>query len=397
MISASSMVEENITIILRRIQFFDDLTTEELELVAGLVKRQTYDKDDIVFKQGDPAEAFYVIESGRIEIIMETFEKPEVIASLGRSGDFFGEIALIEDNQRLATVKAVIPASLLIIFRSDFTELVSCYPSIQERVTRALTHNMRQSDSHFVEAIIQKNKQLADALTNLKAAQDELLRKERLSMVGRLASGIIHDLKKPMTCISGYAQLLKVSNIKEEKRVLYADKITQEIQRLVNMINEILQFSRGEQQITLTKVDIKTWIREEEEYFCQGFSNASINFKKNLKYDGSIYIDVDKFKSVFYNITANATAAMPHGGTFTLKTSLDKDKVRFDFIDDGIGMGDEASERVFDDFFSQSKDGTGLGMAIVKRIIEAHQGTISVQSELGIGTEFTIHLPLENK
>ena len=71
--------------------------------------------------------------------------------------------------------------------------------------------------------------------------------------------------------------------------------------------------------------------------------------------------------------------------------------VRLDFVDDGVGMGEEALHRVIDDFFSQTRGGTGLGMAIVKRIIEAHGGTISAQSELGKGTRFTIHLPLESK
>lgn len=388
--------EEKILNILRRITLFDSLDLEELEHLCHLVSIKKAGIDEVIFKQGDPPDALYIIESGKVEIILEIGEKSEEIATLGRSGDFFGEMALIEDTPRSATVRALTDVQLLMITQSDFTELIAHYPSIQKEVARVLSHNLRQSDTRFAESILEKSRQLAKALEELKAAQEELLRKERLSMVGRLASGIIHDLKKPLTCISGYSQLLGSAALNENRRQQYCQKITSEVQRLVEMINEILDFSRGEQQIARKRVSIKTWLKDINRILRQDLEGSGIELKTSKKAAGYVNIDLDKFERVFYNITANALTAMPKGGIFQFICQKQGQRVRMDFRDNGIGMTEEVKRRVFEEFFSQHKTGTGLGMAIAKSIVEAHEGTIEVQSELGKGTCFTIWLPLES-
>jgi signal transduction histidine kinase len=163
------------------------------------------------------------------------------------------------------------------------------------------------------------------------------------------------------------------------------------------MVNEILQFARGEQRIIRSKVNMTEWLDDVVELMHRDFEESRVTFNKSLKYDGEIYVDYEKFKSVFFNIAANALTAMPEGGTFTFKSSQKAKQVRLDFIDTGVGMGDEAKAHVFEEFFSQAKDGTGLGMAIVKRIVEAHEGTISLESELGKGTKFSILLPTDRE
>ncbi len=395
MVTTHITTEEKIFNLLRRIPLFDGLDIEELEHLSHLVSIEPVKAGEIIFHQGDPPDAFYIIESGRIEIVLEMQDKSEVIATLGRSGDFFGEMALIEDSPRSATVKAITDVKLFTITQPDFSDLIAQYPSIQLEVARTLSHNLRHSDSRFAETILEKNRRLAKALLDLKEAQAELLRKERLSLVGKLASGIIHDLKKPLTCVSGYAQLLGGQSLSEKRRQQYSCKITCEVKRLVDMINEILEFARGEQQIIRTKVALKKWLEDVAEMLHQDFEGSGVKFSKTFRFDGKISVDIEKFKSVFYNIAANALVAMPQGGTFSFTCTKEDGKVRMDFVDSGIGMTEEVKQRVFEEFFTQHKEGTGLGMAITKRIIEAHGGTIEVQSELGKGTCFTIYLPLE--
>jgi len=264
MVVDSLKVEEIAQKLLRRIHFFDGLNIEELEHLSTLVSKRVALPGEVIFRQGDAPDAFYIIESGEIEIVLEASEdESETIATLSRAGDFFGEMALIDDQPRSATVKARTETKLLVISKSDFSDLIRDYPSIHLEVSRALSHNLRHSDSRFAETIMQKNRQLAEALSNLREAHEELLRRERLSLLGRLASGIIHDLKKPLTCISGYAQLLNSPSLAEEKRQQYAGKITSEVQRLVDMVNEILKFGRSEQKIVRTRVKIKQWLKED--------------------------------------------------------------------------------------------------------------------------------------
>jgi signal transduction histidine kinase len=387
--------QETVLLLLRRIHFFDGLKFEELERISNLITILAVEPGEIIFRSGDPAEAFYIIEHGRVEIVRELVTGEEVIATLGRSGDFFGEMALFEDRPRSATVRARTKCELLVLARPDFEELIRQHPSVHMEVTRSLSHNLRRSDTRFVEKLLEKNKQLAQALADLKAAQEELLKKERHSLVGRLMSGIIHDLKKPLTCISGYAQLLARKSLEDEKRQRYSQSILQEVQRLVDMTNDILNFAKGDYEISRRPIPFDAWLQEVMEFIRQDLQNSGIRCEEDIQYHGTISLDPDKFKTVFFNIAANAANAMPNGGVFKVTCKKSRGEIRMIFTDTGAGMTEEVQRRIFDDFFSHRKEGSGLGMAIVKRIVEAHQGTIQVDSVLGKGSTFEIKLPLE--
>ncbi len=395
MITDLATNQEAVLLLLRRIHFFDGLKFEALERLSSMVSLLSVEAGETIFRTGDPPTAFYVIEHGKVDILRETDRGSELLATLGRSGDFFGEMALIEDRPRSATVRAQTRAELLVISRPQFEELLRDHPPIHLEVTRALSHNLRRSDTLFVEKLLEKNRQLVKALADLQEAQDQLLQRERLSLVGRLASGIIHDLKKPLTCISGYAQLLARPTITPEKREHHANTIVREVQRLVDMINEILNFAKGEQEIRRRQINLGEWIEEVAEFLHRDFAGSGVTFHKSVQYQGTLLLDPDKFKNVIYNIADNALLAMPEGGTFSFACRRQAGAVVMEFTDTGIGMAPEVKRRVFEDFFSQRKDGTGLGMAIAKRIVEAHGGTIEVESELGQGAAFTVRLPVE--
>ncbi len=387
--------QETIVLLLRRIHFFDGLKYEELERLARLVSILKVNAGEIIFRRNDPPEAFYIIEHGRVEILRETLVGTEVIAALGRSGDFFGEMALIESRPRSSTVRAETSVELLVIARPDFETLMHDYPSIHFEVTKALSHNLRRSDTQFVDIILEKNRQLTQALSDLKNAQEELIKQERLSLVGRLAAGIIHDLKKPLTCISGYAQLLARDKLPSQKRQNFSDTITREVQRLVTMANEIRNFAQGDHEVQRRQVDFRTWFSEIEQVLTPEFESSSVSFVRHLHYQGSVWIDPERFKTVIYHLSARALSALSPGGKFTLTCQQDHERFRLECADTGAGMEAEVQSRIFEDFFSPRQDGAGLGMAIVKRIVEAHQGTIAVKSELNKGTTFIIQLPLE--
>jgi signal transduction histidine kinase len=386
---------DTVLLLLRRIHFFDGLKFEELERLSARVSLIAVEPGEILFRAGDAPEAFYIIEHGRVEIVRQTERGEEILATLGRSGDFFGEMALLEDRPRSSTVRAREATELLVISRSNFEELIREYPSMHLEVTKALSFNLRRSDSYFVEKILEKNAQLEQALADLKEAQEQLLQKERLSLVGSLAAGIIHDLKKPLTCISGYAQLLARDSLAPQKREQYSSGITREVMRLVEMTGEIQQFARGDMEIQRRKLKLEDWIGEAAATMHDQFETAQVHFIRKIEYDGAVMIDPDKFNSVFYNIAAHALASMPNGGSLTFSCWREGGSVRLDFSDTGMGMTEAVCRRLFEDFFAQQRDGTGLGFAIVKRIVESHKGTISVESRPAQGSRFTILLPLE--
>jgi signal transduction histidine kinase len=161
------------------------------------------------------------------------------------------------------------------------------------------------------------------------------------------------------------------------------------------MADEILRFSRGEHEIKLREVDFRSFVESIFELMQMELDGGNVRLEKQLEYQGLMILDADKFKSVFFNIVSNALSAMPEGGVLNFLGRQEGAWLRMDFADTGHGMSEEVRRRVFDEFFSQSKGGVGLGMAIVKRTVEAHGGTIAVESELELGTRFIIRLPLE--
>ncbi len=230
------------------------------------------------------------------------------------------------------------------------------------------------------------------AIENAKMAQ-EMVQSERLSTVGRMASTIIHDIKNPMSSIRLYAQLMQ-KNLVDEKYSKMAEGITKEIDRFVAMTQEILDFSRGVSQMNFEKVETTKLIEEVTFFIGKNLEKKNIDLIKNINYEGDIVLDYDKMFRVFYNIIGNAADAMPEGGSLTIQVFKDDNMINFVFKDSGIGMTEEVKSKIFEPFFTHGKKhGTGLGMAIVKRIVDDHFGKIEIESEPGKGTSIIIKLP----
>ncbi len=246
-------------------------------------------------------------------------------------------------------------------------------------------------DEEYIEAF---SAHAALAIENANMAH-EMMQSERLSTVGRMASTIIHDIKNPMSNIRLYAQILK-KNLVDEKSIKVADEIMKMIDRFVGMTQEILDFSRGVSQMNFEKVETAKLIDEVSFFIGKNLEIKKIDLIKNINYEGEIELDYDKMFRVFYNIIGNAADAMPEGGVLTLQVFKDDNMINFVFKDSGLGMTDEVKSKIFEPFFTHGKKhGTGLGMAIVKRIVEDHAGKIEIESELRKGTSIIIKLPVK--
>lgn len=231
------------------------------------------------------------------------------------------------------------------------------------------------------------------AIQNAKMAQ-ELVNSERLAIVGKMANSIIHDIKNPMTTIKAYAQVLK-KKIGEGETIKLVDEVIKQIDRLVNMTQEILDFSRGVTSIEFSKINLGDFIDGVIAFFYEDFRKNNIEIEKQIEFNGEVEIDVDKMTRVVFNIAHNSRDAMPEGGKFIIKTWQEDDSFFMQFTDTGKGMPEEVKKKLFEPFVTYGKKhGTGLGMAIVKKIITEHKGEIFVESELGKGTTITIKLPI---
>ncbi len=252
------------------------------------------------------------------------------------------------------------------------------------------TEPFRKEDEEFIDAL---SAHASIAIENARVAQEMILN-ERLSTVGTMASTILHDIKSPMHTIKIYKQALR--NISgNEDAVELADEVIEQIDRLVNMVQEILDFSRGVSTTTMRKVDIGSLMDKVLSFLDKEIERHNLKLDKQLEYTGPCVLDPDKMERVFHNIASNAVDAMDEGGTLTVATTMFDDKLQVIFRDTGRGIPKEIRARIFDPFFTfGKKHGTGLGMSIVKKIIEDHNGIIDFETAEGKGTTFYIYLPL---
>jgi signal transduction histidine kinase len=228
----------------------------------------------------------------------------------------------------------------------------------------------------------------------LARARERQEREERLSTIGQLLSGVLHDLKTPITVISGAVQLL-VTERDESKRQTLADRVVRQVGMINSMIRETLAFAKGETTLWVRKVYLHKYFGDLEEQLAQEF-RGRMAVKLDLRDRGIAHFDQHKVQRAIYNLARNAAEAL-NGKPGTLTIMVDRrpeDRALLISIsDDGPGISEEIRGRLFESFATFGKvGGTGLGLAIVRKIVLDHGGTIGVESQPGL-TTFTIALP----
>jgi len=234
-------------------------------------------------------------------------------------------------------------------------------------------------------------KQLDITNEELKRTQEKLLKTERLAAIGELAGMIGHDLRTPLQGITGATYYLKIRTspkLNETEREMI-ETIETCIQRSNKIINDLLEYSREiylDYEVTTPKVLLSDTLRQLE-------LPKRINLINETKNEPDLRIDKGKIERVFVNIIRNAFEAMPETGTLTISSKAKDDKVVFTFKDTGVGITKEALSKLWTPLYTTKATGMGFGLAICKRIIEAHNGEIRVESEPGMGATFTVTFP----
>ncbi len=232
--------------------------------------------------------------------------------------------------------------------------------------------------------------------TSLLEAREELVKTERLSTVGRMANAIIHDFKQPITSVKGFADLLRLPVIDEHKRAEYADRILGGLDRMMEMVNELLDFARGETNLHLEPVDLNAVVADEIDHLQGDMSVTGLELSFVPGEIETITLDRRRIRRVIENLIGNARNALAGRGRITLETGSHNGGVSLTVADDGPGIPPEIRQTLFDPFVSGGKSkGTGLGLAITKSIIEELGGRIDFTTKTDAGTTFRIWLPLK--
>jgi PAS domain S-box-containing protein len=251
-----------------------------------------------------------------------------------------------------------------------------------------LLQQLKEYSEHLEEKV-------GERTVELRGVQKQLLKSERLAAIGELAGMVGHDLRNPLTGISGATYYLKTKyGLKmDDKGKEMLGIIEKDIGYSNKIINDLLEYSK-EIKLEITETTPRLLLKEALSFVQVP---KTIQILERIQSKPRIKVDVEKIRRVFINIIKNAFDAMPYGGQLTIRTRKAKDKVAFIFSDTGIGMSNETMKNLWTPLFTTKARGMGFGLAICKRILEAHEGQISVESMVGEGTTFTVTVPIEPK
>jgi signal transduction histidine kinase len=247
-----------------------------------------------------------------------------------------------------------------------------------------------------VASLRQRTAELRHSHQELEVMQDELVKKQQLAAVGELAAAIAHEVRNPLAVIVNAIAGLRRARLSEEDRHTLLGIVDEETARLNRLVSDLLRFARP---VSLKRAAVSL---VELAYRSQAAAPSHCAVEAIIPDDPdlqTVWVDPGLFRVVFDNIVDNAHQAMPEGGTVRIVASraelAGKPAVRIQIRDTGRGMDPEVAQRAVDPFFTTRPSGTGLGLPIVTRIIEAHGGQLSIETEQGVGTSVTLLIPME--
>ena len=240
-------------------------------------------------------------------------------------------------------------------------------------------------------AFEQRSQELEETLEKVQEIQKDLIRSEKFATIGRLASSVAHELRNPLAGIKNISYFLsKMGAFSDAKSKQMVSMLSSEVARANKIITDLLDYSKTK-KLNKQEVSVETFI---EKAIAAVPMPPQIELIKQIE-PINVVVDPDKMTQIVINLLSNAKDAMPaEGGKITIKTGKRLRNFFIDVEDTACGMDEETVARLFEPLFTTKLKGIGLGLSIVKEIIEAHSGKIMVKSKKGVGTTFTIEMPL---
>ena len=239
--------------------------------------------------------------------------------------------------------------------------------------------------------------QLEKANQRLKENSERLVRVEKLSVVGEITSQVAHEIRNPITIIGGFANSILRKLNPADANYEYIKIISQESQRVENILNNVLNFTRLE-RAHWEENDLNEIVKQTLDMLGKEIEKSKISVEKDFFSQlPLILVNPDQIRHALVNIFRNAIVAMPQGGILAVRTQLTGDSIKLNIADRGGGIPKDSLNSIFKAFYTTKPDSNGLGLTVASQIIKNHNGSIGVESEEGKGTTFYIELPLKKE
>jgi len=360
-------------------KLFCDLAPADLREVREVAQERSYATGQPIFKEGDPGDGIYVVKDGIVNLTKVVAHGEARPLSRATEGDLFGEMAALDNNPRSLGAVAEGKAVVYFIARPDLLKLLHHTPGLALAILCDTSKRIRDFNEKYTK---------------------EVLEAERLSLVGRFASSIVHDLKNPLNIIGISADMACMPAATAESRQVSKIRIRKQVERISNMVSELLEFVQGSHtDFILARLDYNAFVLQLIEEIQQEVAIKSVTLEfVNQPPPVLVQINPQRLARVFHNFIGNAADAMPDGGKVRLSFSINRGQsVVTEMHDTGKGIAPQMLGRLFQAFATHGKSsGTGLGLAICKKIIEDHHGAVFARNAPEGGAVFGFSLPIAN-
>jgi signal transduction histidine kinase len=370
---------------------FPGIKPDEIEELIANSQVHTYLPGAVLCRENAVEDRFYMILDGEAEVTKTINNSESRLLTTLDPGDFFGEMALIHNAPRAATVTAKTALTTLELDKAAFDRVIHKSTSIAMAMVSQISNRLRENDQLAVDDIRMRAAELAEAYQKL--AEQDLARREFLT-------NIAHELRTPLMVASGNLQILQKGILKGEQLATGIDTVTRNVQQIVTLVNDILFL----QEMDLVLPDFQRVDMNEIGYTVIGKYAASAQDRGvSLRFTPSpnlppVWGDPKSLERALMALVDNAIKFSPQGGDVTISLRKNDPWVLVSVEDQGIGITKENLPRIFDRFYhlERSEDhlfgGIGLGLAVTRQVIEQHQGSLDVDSTPGKGSTFTMTL-----
>lgn len=356
-------------------RFISHFTAAQGARLLRSIRPVRFPHQAVIFEEGAESDCVYLVVTGRVALTKRSPGGAAQTIAWKGPGDHFGELGVLDGSVRSTSAVADGPVLLGRLPRDPFLQQLaqSSWHTVL-RLFSEVSENLRATNERYVS---------------------EVVRKEKITLIGEMANAMIHDFRGPFSTIKLAAELIAKRNRTPANQELCA-MILRQVDRLGGMVEEVLDFARGESRLRLRGVELQELLLHLQEENLEACARAGVRLVVKPTRRLTLSADPDRLQRVLQNLVTNAreVLARRRGARILVSARRDGRQAVISVADNGPGIPREIRDSVFEPFVSRGKpNGTGLGLAIARSVVQAHRGAIDFKTSRA-GTTFTLTLPL---